>query len=54
VYKRVPASRRAFYNAINQLIGHYNSNGIAPLPPSRQQVVVDNLTKTRDLIAEGR
>ena len=48
------ASGRAFYNAINQLVGHYNANGIAPLPATRQATVVDNLTKTRDLIAEGR
>lgn len=48
------ASGRAFYNAVNQLIGHYNANGIAPLPPSRQEVVIANLTKTRELIAEGR
>ena len=48
------ASGRAFYNAINQVVGHYNANGIAPLPASRQAVVEDNLTKTRDLIGEGR
>ena len=48
------ASGRAFYNAVNQLIGHYNANGIAPLPASRQEVVVSNVTKTRELIAEGR
>ena len=26
------ASGRAFYNAINQVSGHFNANGIAPLP----------------------
>lgn len=48
------ASGRAFYNAINQLIGHYNANGIAPLPASRQEVVISNLTKTKELIEQGR
>ena len=48
------ASGRAFYNAINQVSGHFNANGIAPLPASRQAVVNENLVKTRDLIAEGR
>ena len=37
-----------------QVSGHFNANGIAPLPVSRQQVVNDNLEKTRALIAEGR
>ena len=48
------ASGRAFYNAINQVSGHFNANGIAPLPASRQAVVDENLVKTRELIAEGR
>ena len=48
------ASGRAFYNAINQVSGHFNANGIAPLPASRQAVVNENLVKTRELIAEGR
>ena len=48
------ASGRAFYNAINQVSGHFNANGIAPLPASRQAVVNDNLAKTKELIAEGR
>tara|TARA_B110000977_G_scaffold17846_1_gene21611 strand:+ start:12728 stop:13405 length:678 start_codon:yes stop_codon:yes gene_type:complete len=48
------ASGRAFYNAINQVSGHFNANGIAPLPASRQEVVNENLAKTRELIAAGR
>jgi hypothetical protein len=48
------ASGRAFYNAINQVSGHFNANGIAPLPSSREAVVNENLNKTRELIAEGR
>mmetsp|Transcript_21403 Transcript_21403/g.53145 ORF Transcript_21403/g.53145 Transcript_21403/m.53145 type:complete len:237 (-) Transcript_21403:386-1096(-) len=48
------ASGRTAYNAINQISGHFTANGIAPLPPSRQEVVVGNLTKTRELIDQGR
>ena len=48
------ASGRAFYNAINQVSGHFNANGIAPLPASRLAVVNDNISKTRELIDQGR
>ena len=48
------ASGRAFYNALNQLAGHFSFNGLAPLPKSRLEVVETNIAKTRELIAEGR
>lgn len=48
------ASGRAFYNALNQLAGHYSFNGLAPVPKSRLDVVETNIAKTRELIAEGR
>ena len=48
------ASGRAFYNALNQLAGHFSFNGLAPLPRSRLEVVETNIAKTRELIAEGR
>ena len=48
------ASGRAFYNAINQVSGHFNANGIAPLPASRAAVINDNISKTRELIDQGR
>lgn len=48
------ASGRAFYNAVNQVSGHFNANGIAPLPASRLQVVTSNMVKTRELIDQGR
>ena len=48
------ASGRAFYNAINQVSGHFNFNGIAPLPKSRLDVVNANLEDTRKLIEQGR
>lgn len=48
------ASGRAFYNAVNQVSGHFNANGIAPLPASRLEVVTANMVKTRELIDQGR
>ena len=48
------ASGRAFYNALNQLAGHYAFNGLAPLPRSRLEVVEGNIAKTRELIDQGR
>ena len=48
------ASGRAFYNAVNQVSGHFNANGIAPLPASRLEVVTSNMVKTRELIDQGR
>ena len=48
------ASGRAFYNALNQLAGHYSFNGLAPAPRSRLDVVETNIVKTRELITEGR
>ena len=48
------ASGRAFYNALNQLAGHFAFNGLAPIPRSRLEVVETNIAKTRELIAEGR
>ena len=48
------ASGRAFYNALNQLAGHYSFNGLAPVPRSRLDVVETNIVKTRELITEGR
>lgn len=48
------ASGRAFYNALNQLAGHYSFNGLAPIPKSRLDVVETNIAKTKELIAAGR
>jgi len=48
------ASGRAFYNALNQLAGHYSFNGLAPIPKSRLEVVQGNLAQTRSLLDQGR
>jgi hypothetical protein len=48
------ASGRAFYNALNQLAGHFAFNGLAPIPRSRLDVVEGNIVKTKELIAQGR
>ena len=48
------ASGRAFYNAVSQVSGHFNSNGIAPLPKTRLDVVTANMVQTRELIGQGR
>lgn len=38
----------------NQVIGHYTANGIAPLPRSRQELVLSNTAQARELIGNGR
>ena len=48
------ASGRALNNGLNQLLGHFSFNGIAPLSPSTEKAVVSNLAMTRDLIAQQR
>jgi hypothetical protein len=48
------ASGRAFYNALNQLAGHFSFNGLAPLPKARLELVEGNLEQTRTLLAQGR
>jgi len=48
------ASGRSMYNAVNQLLGHFASNGLAPLPSARMEIVNKNIASARDLIAQGR
>ena len=48
------ASGRSMYNAVNQLLGHFASNGLAPLPSARMEVVNKNIETARELIAQGR
>jgi hypothetical protein len=42
------------YNAVNQLLGHFANNGLAPLPSARVEIVNKNIATARDLIAQGR
>ena len=48
------ASGRSMYNAVNQLLGHFANNGLAPLPSARVEIVNKNIATARDLIAQGR
>ncbi len=48
------ASGRAFYNAVNQLIGHFSFNGLAPLPKSTLDKVTRNIEETKAALATGR
>ena len=48
------ASGRAFYNAINQLQGHFAFNGLAPLPKSTRDKVDRNLEETALQLSQGR
>ena len=48
------ASGRAFYNCLNQLIGHFAFNGLAPLPKSTREKVDRNLSETVELLGQGR
>mmetsp|Transcript_23146 Transcript_23146/g.75464 ORF Transcript_23146/g.75464 Transcript_23146/m.75464 type:complete len:206 (+) Transcript_23146:78-695(+) len=48
------ASGRDMYNASNQLLGHFAFNGQAPLGRDLQALIKGNISKTRDLIGQGR
>jgi len=48
------ASGRAFYNALNQLQGHFAFNGLAPLPKSTLEKVLRNVAETKTELAAGR
>jgi len=48
------ASGRSMYNAVNQLLGHFANNGLAPLPSARVEIVNKNIATARELIAQGR
>lgn len=48
------ASGRAFYNALNQLQGHFAFNGLAPLSKSTLEKVERNLAETAAALAAGR
>jgi hypothetical protein len=48
------ASGRSMYNAVNQLLGHFAANGLAPIPSTRIDIVNKNILSARDLISEGR
>jgi hypothetical protein len=48
------ASGRAFYNALNQLQGHFAFNGLAPLPKATREKVDRNIAETEKDLAAGR
>ncbi len=48
------ASGRAFYNALNQLQGHFAFNGLQPLPRSTLEKVQRNLAETQAMLDSGR
>jgi len=47
-------SSRAFYNALNQLLGHIAFNGLAPMRPQLVELINKNCATTKDFISKGK
>lgn len=46
-------SARKFYIVVDALQGHITSNGFAPLPSAKAQLLQRNVAETRELLARG-